>query len=453
MLSSKLIIKKSDLWKNEHTQKAICIPPDKNVCVHLLFTAIILRQIVCFKNGFFENISYDVTRILQWIDEHNIAHLYFHNSQSLTIVPNGYQLIDLTTAAFSRASINIAGNILLTHGVVRCVKPGGCQFTYRPIDAHLSLLAALGGHSDNGETFHLKKDWNNSSDNFEFDCRTKTGISSVGLTIHAILSCCAFPNHIQCKLTSVALEMSVRTVITLVSQYRSITVIDSERVIIFEKVNSFTKQCLVLENLPIDQIYLFTVCSFAAMLRFKLIINNFEYDQCITEYLKSIMSVIIHDSNGSALFDGTTNVIHNQNDKHELICDIYPNGLPTDISPILAALFTARNISFELTDLIYDARNTHCQEFIKIGYDMITSGNKVTYNKIKRDEKSRNLLAHDIRGGVAVLLLALYHVNNNQWNEHDDIIIQQYEQIQRGYGNLLHEKLCEFGFSIKFIYE
>ncbi|CAF5106816.1 unnamed protein product, partial [Rotaria sp. Silwood1] len=47
----------------------------------------------------------------------------------------------------------------------------------------------------------------------------------------------------------------------------------------------------------------------------------------------------------------------------------------------------------------------------------------------------------------------LYHVNTNQWNKNNGIIIHQYEQIQRGYGNLLRQKLIEFGFDIQFIQE
>ncbi|CAF1416067.1 unnamed protein product [Adineta steineri] len=452
MKSSKLIIKKNNLWKNENIKKTIDIPTDKNVCVHLLFAAIGLRRNICFVNGFSKNLSYDVIRILQWIDDYNIANLHFSNHQSLTITPNEHKLIDLTTASFSRASIDIAGNILLTYGIVHCIELGGCQFTKRPIDRHLNLLVALGGYTDDGKIFYLKKDWKNSNDKFVFDCRTTNGISSVGVTIHAILSCCALPTHIQCKLTSIALELSVRTVIALITQYRPCVVIESERIIIFEKINEYSNHDLVLEHLPIDQIYLFTICSLATMLQFKIKINNFEYDQCITEYLKTLISITIDETNQHALFDGTTNFINDQYNK--LICDIYPNGLPTDISPILTALFIARQIPFELIDLIYDVRNTQCEEFSKLGYDTIIKDNEIIYNGNRQDRQiDKNLYAHDIRSGVAVLLLALYHVNTNQWNKNEEIIIHQYEQIERGYGSLLYQKLCEFGFDIQLIYE
>ncbi|CAF0968098.1 unnamed protein product [Rotaria sordida] len=85
--------------------KTIHISSDKNVCVYLLFVVISLRQI-------------------------NIADLYFN-------------YLNLTLAQFSRGSINIAGNTLLTYDIVRCVKLGGCQFTHHPIDLHHNLLVAL----------------------------------------------------------------------------------------------------------------------------------------------------------------------------------------------------------------------------------------------------------------------------------------------------------------------
>ena len=453
MMSSKLIIKKSDSWKKENL-KTIIIPPDKNVSVHVLFAAIGLRRIVDFADGFSGNFNQDTTRILQWIDEMNIAKLYFHNFQSLTIVPNEHRLTDLTSASFSRASIDIAGNTLLTFGYVRCMKLGGCQFTQRPIDLHFNLLRALGGVSEDGESFRLIKDWNSCKEDFQFDCQTKNGISSVGVTIHAVLSCCALPMHIRCKLTHVALEASVQTVITLATQYRSMIVIESDRQIIFERDQSCVNDRLVLEHLPIDQIYLFTICSFAAMLRFKIRITNFEYDQCVTDYLKSIMLVLVNDVEGNALFDGTTSFSNNQYDRHRLICDVYPQGLPTDISPILTALFIARNISFELIDHIYDVRNTQCQEFTKLGYETITNGNQIIYNGIKQENTRCNeLFAHDIRSGVAVVLFALYHVNTDGWKKEDEIVLQQYEQVERGYGSFLHKKLCQFGFDVQLIRE
>ncbi|CAF4196469.1 unnamed protein product, partial [Rotaria sp. Silwood2] len=99
-------------------------------------------------------------------------------------------------------------------------------------------------------------------------------------------------------------------------------------------------------------------------------------------------------------------------------------------------------------------RNTQCKEFTKLGYEIITDGNKILYNRKKQDKKPcKDLFAHDIRSGVAVLLLALYYVNTNQWNKNNEIIIHQYEQIQRGYGNLLHLKLSEFGFDVRVIHE
>lgn len=96
------------------------------------------------------------------------------------------------------------------------------------------------------------------------------------------------------------------------------------------------------------------------------------------------MTVIIDNSNHHALFDGTKSFLNNHDDKHKLICDIYPDGLPTDISPILTALFIARHISFELIDRIYDIRNTQCQEFNKLGYNTITHENQIIYNRIKQ---------------------------------------------------------------------
>ena len=452
-----MAIKKNVFSRDKNTIRSISIPSDKNVCIHALFAAIGLRKTVSFGDGFSEDICHDVVRILQWIDDYNVANLYFHNHGSLRITPNEHKLVDLTTASFSRGSMSIAGNTLLTYGVVRCLKPGGCQFNPRPIDIHLQLLVALGGSSDDGKMFYLKKDWNKTSDDFEFDCRASNGTSSVGVTINAILSCCALPAHIRCRLNYVALEKSVQTVLILARQHRPILVNDSERTIIFDQNNGYLNDHLSLEHLAIDQTCLFTMCSLTAMFQYKLLVTNFEYDPCITEFLKTIMSVTMVDAtNLTALFDGTTSFVNNQCERHKLICDVYPNGLPTDISPILTALFIARNIPFELIDHVYDLRNTQCTEFGKLGYRTMINGNKIVFDEInleilKNFRADLDLYAHDIRGGVAVLLLALYHINRDTWNDDDIIIIHQYEQTERGYGSYLYRKLREFGFNIQVI--
>ena len=292
---------------------------------------------------------------------------------------------------------------------------------------------------------------------FQFDCRTKSGVASVGVTIHAILCCCVLPSNVECLLTSVTLELSVQIVMELARQTRSIIVNESKRTILFPKYSMSSKSTqLIIKHLPIDQNYLFTICSLAAMFRLKLFISNFEYDRCITEYLKSILSITMNDNQTTALIDGTRTFLHQAKDKHQLICDIYPDGLPTDISPILTALFIAREVSFELTDRIYDIRNSQCREFTKLGYELITNGNQISYNALEQLGKSprkineEHFYAHDIRSGAAILLLALYHVNHQPYLDNRQILLHQYEQIERGYGILLHRQLNELGFDVQF---
>ena len=403
----------------------------------------------------------DVQRILHWIDHYDVAHLHFQtidHLRTLTISPTDEPLPDLTTASFSRASIDMAGSILLRNGQVRCVDLGGCQFTKRPIDRHIDLLVALGGQSDDdGEMYHLKKSWYDQDESFQFDCRTKSGVASVGVTIHAILSCCALPLNVECLLRSITLELSVQTVIELARQTRAMVIDAAERTILFPRSSDrpICSTKLVLKHLPIDQNYLFTICSIAAMFRLKLLVSNFEYDPCLSDFLKTILSISTDESQTSALIDGTTSFLHSANEKHQLICDIYPDGLPTDISPILTALFVARRVPFELTDRIYDIRNSQCREFNKLGYELITDGNQIVYHADEPTENQRRIVpedfyAHDIRSGVAILLLALHHINHHPVSDRQQIVIHQYEQIERGYGTLLHQQLIELGFDLHF---
>lgn len=400
----------------------------------------------------------DVERILQWIDQYQVATLHFETSdhrRSLTISPTEQRLPDLTTASFSRASIDMAGSILLRDGQVRCIDLGGCQFTKRPIDRHLDLLVALGGYSDDGENYYLKTNWNDLDGFFQFDCRTKCGVPSVGVTIHAILSCCALPSTVECLLTSITLEWSVQSIIALARQTRPMIVDTVERTILFPRCSTpLLPTRLVLEQIPIDQIYLFTICCVASLFRLKLIISNFEYDSCIAEYLKSIVSLTVDENESTALVDGTS-FHHVPKNTHQVICDIYPDGLPTDISPVLTAYFVARQLPFELIDRIYDIRNSQCREFTKLGYILTTDGNRIVYDT-KDSEHARtinhpDLCAHDIRSGAAILLLALYQVNHQMHDDREHIVIHHYEQIERGYGSLLHRQLIELGFDLQII--
>lgn len=442
--------------------KTIEIPADKNVCVHLLFAAVALRRSVEIFDGFSQHKVQDIERILNWIDENDVAHLQFETFDQrriLTINPTDEPFPDLTTASFSRASIDLAGTILLRDGKVRCVELGGCQFTKRPIDRHVDLLVALGGRTDDDEIYHLNKFWFDDDDDetFEFDCRTKSGVPSVGVTIHAVLSCCALPSNVECRLNSIALELSVQKVIELAKQTRPIIVNSVERTIFFprwsNKTDSPTK--LVVEHLPIDQIYLFTISSICAMFRLKVIVSNFETDRFLTEYLKTFVTITLNDDQTSALIDGTMSFIDSSNEKRRLICDVYPDGLPTDISPILTSLFIARRISFELIDRIYDVRNGQCRQFRNLGFDLFAEGNRIVFDAEKHRENSLKIVqtdfyAPDIRSGVSIFLLLLHFVNFHSFDVEQQFEIHQYEQIERGYGTSLHEQLVHLGFDVDF---
>lgn len=422
--------------------------------MNVLFASIGFRRPILFSKLIVNDVADDVTRIFSWIDKYHVADLDFRHEnghQSLKIEPNYECVIDLPTASFSRASIVMSGSLLLQQGYVRCVNIGGCQFTTRPIDLHLKLLIALGAKTNDDRIYRLEKRWHEGQQYFEYDCRSANGVSSVGVTVNAIVSCCMLPSNVRCKLTNIALEMSVQTVIQLARQYRQIDIIESNRTLMFERADGISPpDQLIVYHLPIDQNYLFTMCSLAAMLRFKLLVSNFEYDPWITEYLKKLMPVHIDSSKKHAMFDGTLG--YHDDEFQKLVCDVYPNGMPTDIAPMLCALLIAKDVSFEIVDHIYDKRSTHCHEFVKLGYRLTHIDNTTKYERIQDPQITNHILtAHDIRCGAAILILSLYCVNMDVKNENRTIIIQQYEQIERGYGYLLQRQLRDLGFSIRII--
>ncbi|CAF2389681.1 unnamed protein product [Rotaria sp. Silwood2] len=103
----------------------------------------------------------NVVRILTWIDQFDHADILFqgnNDSQFLIIIPNKQNSIDLRTASFSRASIDLADSILLRQGSLNYTNAGGCQFTTCSVDRHLDLLVALGGESDDSQIYHLRRD-------------------------------------------------------------------------------------------------------------------------------------------------------------------------------------------------------------------------------------------------------------------------------------------------------
>ncbi len=110
----------------------------------------------------------------------------------------------------------------------------------------------------------------------------------------------------------------------------------------------------------------------------------------------------------------------------------YPHpGLPTDIQPQLMSLLSIAKGSSMIIENIFESRNKHVSELIKLGADIRTSNNGQTFviNGVK-ELFGANVFAKDLRGGAALILAGLCAngktiVNNSHYVE------RGYESIEK----------------------
>lgn len=327
-----------------------------------------------------------------------------------------------------RSSIIFLGGVLGRFGNVKISYPGGCELGLRPIDLHLKSLRKLGVEiiEEYGFIICSAKNLKGTKINLDFP--------SVGATENIML-------------TAVFAEGC--TVITNAAKEPEIIDLQNFLKCMGAKISGAGTDTIVIEGvkklndveytvMP-DRIVAGTFLVAAAITHGSITIRD-----AVSEHIYPITS---------KLMETGCNIVE-ENDKiylkapkiirpiNRLRTHPHP-GFPTDMQPQFMALLTIASGASLIEETVFESRNKHINELMRMGADIILSQDGMT-SIVKGVDKlnASTVCSKDLRGGAALILAGLAAEGKT--------IVTDSKHVERGYESI-EKSLSQLGAEIKFV--
>ena len=293
-----------------------------------------------------------------------------------------------------RGSFIFLGSLLGRHGKAAVFMPGGCKLGLRPVDIHIDALGMLGAKFEIERDHFVATVPNKRLKGAEINLR----YPSVGATENILLA--AVTAEGTTKITNAAREPEITDLARYLNRCGADINNAGEATII---ING-TETLHGAEHTVIpDRILATTLFSAAAITKSCITVENIDYDS-----MSSILKIygqcgLKFKENGATLHVDASNGIESC---RKITCDPHP-GFPTDAGPLLAAMMCFGNGKSEIYDTVFENRFGCCCEFAKFGADAAVVGRSAIINKVCRDFTAARVTARDLRGGAALICMAL----------------------------------------------
>ena len=352
------------------------------------------------------------------------------NDTDLLINTNNCQNvgIDEQLSKTMRSSVFLLGSYLSRFKNVMLTLPGGCDIGLRPIDIHISALKKLGVKVEClGNNIFF--DATNASPN-----KVKLQKPSVGATENII--------QFACKLNGIT------TILNAAKEPEVVDLCNFLNLSGAKILGSGTSRITIygvnrLEGVtykPIgDRIVSGTIVGAVAMCGGDVTIKNAVPYQNLN-FLKKVASMgcqidikndIIHIvSNGNLISAG------------KITTDYYPK-FPTDLQSIMLAMSTVAKGETTVVENIFENRFQILEELVKCGVKFKKINNRIVKVRGIKNLKSANFVSKELRGGAALLLLAMSAEGKSKITG-IKFIDRGYEQIEKTFSKLGVEiKRCQ----------
>lgn len=323
-----------------------------------------------------------------------------------------------------RSSILFLGALVAGTGHAELSLPGGCRLGSRPIDIHISALTQMG----------IKIEQKGNSLNCSADRIVNTRIElpypSVGATENIMLAACGGEG--ECTIVNPAKEPEI---IALQEHLKRMGVnvsgagTDLIRLVPSDR-NSFVNTSVMPDRIAASTL----MCAAAACggeIELKDI-NNSDISS-LSHFLK-LSGCDIIDKNGALCL---------RSDSRLLSCGLIKTGpypdFPTDCQPLIMAAMLKSNGLSCIEENVFDCRFHHVEDMRRLGAD-ISVIDRRAYIRGVNTLHGAELIAHDLRGGAALVISALCAEGSSS------VIDNGY--IQRGYERL-DKELMSLGAEIR----
>ena len=355
--------------------------------------------------------------------------------------------IDQELAGGMRASVVLTGPLLARYGKVSFPAPGGCVIGARPIDLFLSAYEQLGATLEETECLYNIVGKNVSPKEITFK-KISVGATETLMMMAVLLNGKTILNNCakEPEIVNVAEWLNVCGANISGAGTSMITIDGTNGKLLSPKVPYVT--------IP-DRIEASSYLILAALCAEDVTIENCEpkHMGAIIDSLKGSgvsLSVIPAPDRGRgqapAGIQGSTPSIRVQNDPmhptpfkaFNIETREYP-GFPTDIQAPAVVFLTQAAGTSKVIETIFEGRFKYIEDLIVLGATITaTSPHEISISgpsELKQSVDSRELTAHDIRAGFAVVLAALigegkFVVNNVH------LIDRGYEKLEEGLRNI-----------------
>ncbi len=397
------------------------VDTSKNATLPIIAATILCDQSVTIKN--LPMIS-DVLKMLDILKQ--MGGKIDLEGNNVTIDNSGLCFFEIPKELASeiRSSIFMLGPLLAKYKTARVAYPGGCDIGSRPIDLHLSGLKNLG----------VKVSENYGYIDCDGGC-IKSGIvhldfPSVGATENLMMAS-VFARGVT-KIHNAAREPEIVDLANFINSMGGKVCGAGTSTIEIVGV----KKLHGTEYRPMpDRIVAGTFMIGTAMTKGKVLLTN-----CNSEHVYSLITKL-YDS--GCKVETKSGNIYIECNKRPISCQNietqpYP-GFPTDLQAQMVALQTISNGTSIVTENLFETRFKHIPELAKMGANVWIKG-RMAFLVGKRFLHGAEVVAHDLRGGAALVLAGLVARGKT--------IVSNVKYVDRGYEKF-EEKLNMLGADIK----
>lgn len=321
-----------------------------------------------------------------------------------------------------RSSVILAGAIIGKYNKANFSYPGGCEIGSRPIDLHLKGFEKLG--------INIKEEYGEIICNAEkiIGAQIHLDFPSVGATENIILSACLAEG--TTILTNAAKEPEIEDMAEFLNKAGAkIKGAGTDRV----EITGVKKLAEISYNIMPDRIEAGTYLVAGAITG-----GNVKITNANPTHIEPILDKL---EEANCILEIGKDYIQIKAPRRIKSVDIktmpYP-GFPTDMQSIFGALLSTAKGTSIITENIFENRYKYVQELNRMGARINVEGRTAIIKGTKRIQGA-NVVASDLRGGVALIIEALAAKGVTQ--------VDNVHYILRGYENI-EEKLKKLGAKI-----
>ena len=321
-----------------------------------------------------------------------------------------------------RSSVILAGAIIGKYNKANFSYPGGCEIGSRPIDLHLKGFEKLG--------INIREEYG------EIICNTEKvqgaqihlDFPSVGATENIILASCLAEGITV--LTNAAKEPEIEDLVKFLNKAGAkIKGEGTDRI----EIIGVKRLAEISYNIMPDRIEAGTYLVAGAITG-----GNIKITKANPRHIEPILNKL---EEANCILEIGKDYVQIKAPKRIKAVDIktmpYP-GFPTDMQSIFGALLSTAKGTSIITENIFENRYKYVQELNRMGAKINVEGRTAVIKGTKRIQGA-NVVASDLRGGVALIIEALAAKGVTQ--------VDNVHYILRGYENI-EEKLKKLGSKI-----